>query len=135
MTGKAGAVARLQSRKKILIIDDEVSLLQILAARLQFAGFDVYTAHNGTEGLKKAELVSPSLILLDIMMPDIDGYTVLLNLKKNRRTRGSSVVMITSNTESEAIDRAINMGAVDYIVKPFNPAVLMEKVNRAVGKR
>ena len=128
-------MARLQSKKKILIIDDEVSLLQILASRLQFAGYDVYTAHNGTEGLKKAELVSPSLILLDIMMPDVDGYAVLLNLKKNRRTRGSHVVMITSNTDPEAIDRAINMGAVDYIVKPFNPAVLMEKVNRVVGGR
>ena len=122
-------------KKKVLVIDDELSLLQILSARLAFAGYDVYTAHNGTEGLAKAKLVSPNLILLDIRMPDMDGYNVLLNLKKNRRTRGTSVMMLTSSSESESIERAMNMGAVDYIVKPFSPSVLVDKVNRAMGRR
>jgi DNA-binding response OmpR family regulator len=129
------AVALVQTKKSVLIIDDEPSLLQILAARLRYAGYEVYTAHNGAEGLKKAQAVSPNLILLDIMMPDMDGFAVLLRLKKNRRTRSAPVVMLTSRSETETIDRAVNMGAEDYIVKPFTPAVLMDKINRLLGKR
>lgn len=128
-------LAITQIKKTILIIDDEVSLLQILAARLKYAGYDVITAHNGSEGLNKAQVVSPNLILLDIMMPDMDGYSVLLQLKKNRKTRSAPVVMLTSVSESDAIDRAVNMGAVDYIVKPFTPAVLLDKVSRVISRR
>ena len=122
-------------KKKILVIDDEENLLRILDARLQFAGYEVYTAHNGTEGLKKAALTTPHLVLLDIMMPDIDGFNVLLQLKKNRKTRTSAVLMLTSKSEPEAIDRAINMGAVDYIVKPFTVGILLEKIGRAIGRK
>jgi DNA-binding response OmpR family regulator len=128
-------MAPLQTKKRILIIDDEQDLLSILATRLNYAGYEVYTAHNGAEGLNKAQLAAPHLILLDIMMPDMDGYTVLLKLKKNRKTRPYLVVMLTSKSELECIDRAMNLGAVDYIVKPFNPAVLLEKIGRALGKR
>jgi DNA-binding response OmpR family regulator len=128
-------MTRGNSKKRILVIDDEENLLRIVGDRLQFAGYDVYTAHNGTEGLKKAGLTNPHLILLDIMMPDIDGFNVLLQLKKNRKTRSSAVMMLTSKNEDDAIDRAINMGAVDYIVKPFTVNVLLDKISRAISRK
>jgi DNA-binding response OmpR family regulator len=128
-------MAKGGAKKRILVIDDEEHLLRILGDRLQFAGYDVYTAHNGTEGLKKADLAHPHLVLLDIMMPDLDGYSVLLQLKKNRKTRSAAVLMLTSNTENEAIDRAMNMGAVDYIVKPFAVNVLLDKIDRAISRK
>ena len=126
---------RGNAKKRILVIDDEETLLRILGDRLQFAGYDVYTAHNGTEGLKKAGMTTPHLILLDIVMPDIDGYNVLLQLKKNRKTRSSPVLMLTSKNEEDAIDRAINMGAVDYIVKPFTVSVLLDKIDKAISRK
>jgi len=125
----------VKNRKKILIIDDETSLLQILSARLDFAGFDTETADGGTDGLNKAASFNPHLILLDVKMPEIDGFSVLMKLKENRRTRSSHVIMLTSNGETESINRAINMGAVDYVVKPFSPNILLEKINRALGTR
>lgn len=128
-------MARANTKKRVLVIDDEEHLLRILSDRLQFAGYEVYTAHNGTEGLKKAELTSPHLVLLDIMMPGIDGYSVLLQLKRNRKTRSASVLMLTSNNDSDAIDRAINLGAEDYIVKPFTVNVLLDKISRAVTRK
>lgn len=124
-----------KSKKKILVIDDEKSLLQILSARLDYAGFETQTAPSGAEGLKKAETFSPNLILLDLMMPPPDGFSVLMRLKENKKTRGAHVIMLTSNGETENINRAISMGAEDYVVKPFNPPVLMDKIHRALGIR
>lgn len=132
-SSKSGEMAK--GKKKILVIDDEVALLSILSARLDFAGYETQTAKDGSDGLEKAVKFTPHLILLDLMMPAPDGFSVLTKLKENRKTRGSRVIMLTSNGETENINRAMTMGAIDYIVKPFNPVILMDKINRAMGAR
>lgn len=133
LVAKTGKVAK--GKKKILVIDDEAGLLSILSARLDFAGYETQTAKDGSDGLQKAEKFAPHLILLDLMMPPPDGFSVLTKLKENRKTRGSRVIMLTSDGEAESINRAMTMGAVDYIVKPFNPVILMDKISRAMGAR
>ncbi|MEW5945612.1 MAG: response regulator [bacterium] len=120
------------AKKKILIVDDEESLLSILSTRLKYAGFDVETAISGELALDMARAFAPHLVLLDIMMPGIDGFTVLSMLKNEKKTRSIVIVMLTSKGDQQAIERALSMGAVDYIVKPFNPARLVDKVKKAL---
>jgi two-component system, OmpR family, alkaline phosphatase synthesis response regulator PhoP len=119
-------------KNKILVIDDEPSLLEIIKVRLEFSGFEVKTAKNGVEGLEIAKKWTPSLILLDIMMPEMDGFTVLVKLKETKATKSIIIVMLTSKGEVESIEKALNLGAVDYIVKPFTPINLVDKIKKAI---
>jgi two-component system, OmpR family, alkaline phosphatase synthesis response regulator PhoP len=122
-------------KKKILVVDDEPTLISILSARLNFAGYEVLTASNGVQALEMAAKHSPHLVLLDIMMPEMDGFSVLIKMKENKKTRSIVIVMLTSKNETETIEKALQLGAVDYIVKPFNPGVLLDKLKKLLGKR
>lgn len=123
--------------KKILVVDDEPYLVELVQTRLRANRYEVVTAVSGKEGLEKAKREKPDLILLDILMPDMDGYQVLRQLKAGRDTRGIPVMMLTVKEWSEDIEKAIAGGAIDYIVKPFNPSSLLEKIKRALenGKK
>lgn len=123
------------AKKKILVIDDEPSLLAIVSARLIHSGFDVITAKSALEGLEAAKKQNPNLILLDIMMPEMDGFTVITKLKTMRQTRTIIIVMLTSKGDAESIQKALNLGAVDYIVKPFSPIVLVDKIKKVFVKK
>lgn len=117
--------------KKILLIDDEPYLVELMAVRLKSKGFESVTAVSGREGLEKAKREKPDLILLDILMPDMDGYQVLRCLREEEGTREIPVIMLTVKKWSEDIQRAIAGGAVDYIVKPFEPTILLKKITGA----
>lgn len=122
-------------RHKILVVDDDKAILHILENRLIQAGYEVVVADCGEEALTAAQKQGPALVLLDIIMPGMDGYEVLEQLQDGKKTRKLPVIMLTSKSDTRSVARAINMGARDYIVKPFVPAILLEKIKRNIGKK
>ncbi len=118
---------------KILVVDDEVNITQILEFSFGCEGFDVITAQNGEEAVEKARREQPDLVILDIMMPKIDGYEACRILKANPLTKNIPVVLLTA--KGRDIDKRLGMevGATDYIVKPFSPAKLIERIHRLLS--
>lgn len=119
---------------KILIVDDEPDIVETLSFMLQARNFDVVTASDGLEALSKVKSERPDLVLLDIMMPGMDGYDVCVKLKTDKETKNIPVVMLTARGENEAVIRAHKSGANDYIVKPFTLPTLVNKLNRLLYK-
>jgi len=118
----------------ILVVDDELDILNLLDYTLSRAGFNVITAHDGPEALMMAFKKAPSLIVLDIMLPDMDGTDVLKRLKDNNATRHIPVIMLTA--KGDEIDKIVGLelGAEDYVTKPFSPREFILRV-KAVLKR
>ncbi len=117
--------------KKILIVDDEINFVKMVQVRLEANGYDVEVAFDGEEGLEKAEEVMPDLILLDIMMPKKDGYTFLLELKKNDAMKAIPVIALTAKPGMK--DMFELEGAKDYITKPFESDQLLTKIRDLIG--
>lgn len=103
--------------KKIFIIEDEQSLRDILTMRLRDAGFEIDVAGDGAEALEKLKTLTPDLILLDIILPKIDGFTVLEKIKEDARIKDVSVVVLSNLGQDMDIKRALALGAADYFVK------------------
>lgn len=122
-------MATLTRKATVIIVDDNPKNLQLLGTVLKEQGFNVGVARNGPEALKSVPQVLPDLILLDIMMPGIDGYEVCRRLKESSLTAHIPVIFLTARTESEDIVKGFELGAVDYIVKPFNMKELLVRVN------
>ena len=120
--------------KSILIVEDEADILQLIDWHLRSEGYTTYTATDGNKGLDKAEAKIPDLILLDLILPGMDGLEVCKSLKKNSKTQNIPVVMLTA--KGEEVDRIVGfeLGADDYIVKPFSPRELILRI-RAILRR
>lgn len=120
-------------KKKILIVDDEADLVDIIRMRLNGEGYDVVTAGDGQEGLDKARSSKPDLILLDVSMPKLSGEEVLEKLKEDKSTASIPVVMLTAKSEVEDIVKYMTVGgAKDYVVKPFLSEDFLDKVHSAL---
>ena len=115
----------------LLIVDDDKSNLLVLIKILQ-NDYTIYTARDGEEAIQKAETCQPDLILLDIVLPNIDGYEVLSKLKESSNLGMIPVIFITGLSESKSEEKGLKLGAVDYITKPFNPAVVKIKVRHQI---
>lgn len=122
----------MEAKKKVLVIDDENDILLIIKSALHEEGYDVTTANNGYDGLALAEDASPDLIILDIMMPEMDGFEVLQQLKENEKTAQIPVVILTGMSSKDKIREALNKGIDYYIVKPFEYQDLVSKVKIAI---
>ena len=122
------------SKKKIVIIEDEPDILEVLSYNLKREGFDVFTATNGTLGLSLAEKVSPDLLLLDLMLPGLDGIEICSSIKNNPATQNTLIIMVTAKGEESDIVLGLGVGADDYITKPFSPKELVARV-KAVLRR
>ncbi len=122
----------MEAKKKVLVIDDENDILLIIKSALHEEGYDVATANNGYDGLALAEDASPDLIILDIMMPEMDGFEVLQQLKENEKTAQIPVVILTGMSSKDKIREALNKGIDYYIVKPFEYQDLVSKVKIAI---
>jgi len=122
----------MNAKKKVLVIDDENDILLIIKSALHEEGYDVTTANNGYDGLALAEDASPDLIILDIMMPEMDGFEVLQQLKENEKTAQIPVVILTGLSSKDKIREALNKGIDYYIVKPFEYQDLVSKVKIAI---
>ncbi|NPV60262.1 MAG: response regulator [Actinobacteria bacterium] len=130
-------MTRGEERKKadILVVDDEPDVARIIALNLQFEGFDVRIAHNGREALEEVSRRPPDCILLDIMMPVMDGWDVLKALKSDRATSDIPVVVVTARHSDVDRIRGYSGGAVEYITKPFDPETLKDYVARVLEPR
>ncbi len=116
-------------RKRILLVDDESDLIENLQCRLDAFNYQIITAKDGTDALKKAQLDHPDLIFLDILMPVMDGYEICSQLKKDPSTKNIPIVMLTAlSSEKDAI-KAREMGADDYIAKPFEIREILNKIH------
>jgi CheY-like chemotaxis protein len=112
----------------IMIVDDEHDIVTIIGKVLRKSGYEVTTAFDGLECLKNLGNELPDLILLDNVMPNMDGRTVLLKLKASKKTRNIPVIMVTALVDQEHITIAQKGGAAEYIVKPFDYTVMLEKI-------
>lgn len=118
-------------KEKILIVDDEKSIIELLTMSLEREGFEVFSASNGEKAIELTSSKNPDLIVLDIMLPDIDGFEIC---KKLREVVNIPIIMLTARTED--VDKVVGLeiGADDYITKPFNPRVLIARI-KAVLRR
>jgi len=114
----------MEEMVSVLIIEDEEHIRDVLEYNLKSDGFEVYLAADGPSGLEIARQKSPQVILLDWMMPDMDGLDVLADLKNDQRTAQIPVFMLTAKGMLSDVETAISMGADDYITKPFDPVRL-----------
>ena len=117
----------IEAKRCILIIDDQKSNLSVLGHTLR-REYTVYTAKDGQTGLEIADEFLPDLILLDIVMPDMDGYEVLSKLKSSEKIRNIPVLLVTGLTNKENVEIGMTMGAAGYIFKPFNATEILDKV-------
>lgn len=116
--------------KKILAVDDERHIVRLVQVNLEREGYTVVTAFDGKEALEKVEAEMPDLVVLDVMMPYMDGFEVLQNLKKNASTRDIPVIMLTAKAQDADVFRGWQSGVDCYLTKPFNPKELIAFVRR-----
>ena len=121
--------------KKILVCDDEPYILMALTDAVEMEGYECVTAINGREALQKARETLPDLIMLDIMMPFMDGFEVCRELKADASTRDIPVIMLTAKSQQVDIQKGKDAGADDYITKPFRPSTLRKKFNEVLDSR
>src|SRR3990172_4513867 len=117
------------SKSKILVIDDEPSILTLVSAYLKPEGYEVFTASDGPSGLKAARAFKPDLIILDVMLPGMDGMELLSRL---RRESDVYVILLTARTEETDKIVGLSVGADDYVSKPFSPRELVARVKAAL---
>lgn len=121
--------------RTVLIIEDEKLIIVSTQMVLEAAGFRVESATNGEDGIAKARSLTPDLILLDIMMPGIDGWETLTRLKRDAETANIPVIIFTAREHARGHQKSSEMGAADYFRKPFEPDELIELVEKHVGQR
>ncbi len=117
-----------EQMKRILVIDDLPENVFMLQDRLEHEGYEVLTAYNGKSGIEKAQNELPDLILLDVMMPDINGFEVCKTLVSDSRTSDIPIILVTAKTDAEDIKEGLESGAYDYIKKPINKIELLARV-------
>ncbi len=122
------------ARERILVVDDERDIQELIHYSLKRDGFVVYTIGTGEEALVAAEDIGPELIILDRMLPGMDGIEVCRHLKRQVTTRTTPVIMLTAKTEEDDIVVGLDAGADDYVTKPFSPKVLIARVRAALRR-
>lgn len=120
--------------KKILIVDDEREYIQLLTNRLEAAEYQVVSAQDGQEALEKAKREKPDLIILDLMLPKMDGYKVCALLKKDTRYAKIPIVMFTARAQESDEKLGFECGADAYLTKPFDAQILLAKIQELVEK-
>ncbi len=115
----------MNNTRKILVVDDEQKIVEVIKSYLEHSGYEVYTAYAGKQALQMFERVEPSLVILDLMLPDITGEDIC---RKIRRESKVPIIMLTAKVEEEDILRGLDIGADDYITKPFSPKQLVARV-------
>ena len=118
----------MTDKKRILVVDDTKDILLLVSRRLQSWGYEAITADSGEDGLRLAEEQVPDLILLDIMMPKMKGRDVCARLKANPKTHKIPVIFLTALGLADHVKAGMDLGADDYIVKPFEPAELKARI-------
>jgi two-component system phosphate regulon response regulator PhoB len=125
---------RYAEKSRILVVDDEHDILELISYNLEKEGYLVDSVETGERALERAQTQQPDAIVLDLMLPGVDGIEVCKRLKQNQETRPIPVIMLTAKTEDSDIVTGLEIGADDYVTKPFSPKVLIARL-RAVLRR
>jgi diguanylate cyclase (GGDEF)-like protein len=118
----------------ILVVDDDPDIARFVEVNLRSAGFEVTVATDGEEALRRAEEIRPDLVLLDVMMPRVDGFEVAQRLRRNTRTANTCIIMLTAKAQSTDKVLGLTAGADDYIIKPFDPIELLARVKTTLRR-
>ncbi len=124
--------SKKSARKRILVVDDEDNIVRTIADRLEMSGYQVVTASDGEEALDKVSSEKPDLIVLDIVMPKLDGHGVLERLKQMDASRHIPVIMLTAQSQADDVYRANAAGVDGYFVKPFDLVELISKIENVL---
>ena len=119
----------------VLLVDDDPVIVRLLEVNFRLGGFVVDGAFRGEEALEKARQIHPDAIVLDVMMPGLDGYEVCARLRQDEELAKVPVVFLTARAQDDDIARGKALGVVDYVTKPFDPEALVEMIRAAIGKR
>lgn len=119
---------------KILVVDDDVSINELIKVNLELAGYKVFQAYDGIKGFALAKQELPSLVVLDVMMPEVDGFTMAKRIRENAETKNIPIIMLTALSQIDDKANGFNIGVDDYLVKPFEIEELLMRV-RALLKR
>ncbi|HOV26922.1 MAG TPA: response regulator transcription factor [Pseudobacteroides sp.] len=117
--------------RRILVVDDEVKIVEVVKSYLEHSGYEVYEAYNGAQVLSTFERIDPSLIVLDLMLPDMSGEEICKAIRKRSRI---PIIMLTAKVEEEDILNGLDMGADDYVTKPFSPKQLVARVGAVLRR-
>lgn len=119
--------------KRILVADDDPVILRLIQVNLELEGYQVLTANNGQEAVDKATAEIPDLVILDIMMPRLDGYQACEQLKAAETTKEIPIIFLSAKAQQGDIDKGKSYGVADYLTKPFDPSDLIDVVERHVS--
>ena len=119
----------------ILVADDEEDVRELVTYRLTRSGYDVIGARDGLEALELATQRAPDLMVLDVMMPKLDGYELTRRVRAEEALRSIPVILLTARSQETDVDRGFEVGADDYLRKPFNPDELVARVRAVLGRR
>ena len=114
--------------RKILLVDDSETILQMEQMILEKSSYELVMARNGEEGVAKALETRPDLILMDVVMPKMNGFEAVRHIRENVQTRGVPIVMVTSKAEAESMETGYESGCSDYIIKPIHPSIVRARV-------
>lgn len=125
----------MATREHILVVDDEEDILELVDYNLSRAGYRVTCVASGGDAVKAARSAMPDLVVLDLMLPGLDGLEVCTLLKNDPKTRDAAIVMLTARGEEKDIVRGLELGADDYVTKPFSPRVLLARIQAVLRRR
>ena len=118
----------------VLVIDDDPVILELLRVNFEIEGFDVICATDGEEGLRRAHTDRPDVVISDIMMPRRDGLQLLTDLKADPATEDLPVILLSAKAQKSEVEHGMDMGADDYITKPFDPLELIDRLNAVMAR-
>jgi two-component system, OmpR family, alkaline phosphatase synthesis response regulator PhoP len=121
-------------RKKILVVDDDAEMVELVSFNLKQVGYAIGTAFNGVDALKKARSLEPDLIVLDVMMPELDGFAVCEILRRDAATASTPILMLTALSSELGRLAGLDSGASDFLTKPFSPRLLVARIKDLLNK-
>ena len=131
---KQQAQVKMSTREKILVIEDEADILEVTQYNLTREGYRVSTSRDGEDGLARAKREAPDLVILDLMLPGLDGLEVCRRMQSDPITSGIPIIMVTAKGEESDVVTGLQMGADDYVTKPFSPKELMARVKSVLRR-
>jgi two-component system phosphate regulon response regulator PhoB len=134
LTTASASLTATAARPRVLVIEDERDITDVLAYNLTREGYETIVAHDGQEGLRKAQMLLPDLILLDLMLPSLGGLEICRELRSGERTRRIPILMLTAKAEETDQVVGFSMGADDYVTKPFSVKILLQRL-KALQRR
>jgi two-component system phosphate regulon response regulator PhoB len=120
--------------KKILVVEDEDEIRELISFKLRGAGYDVFTANDGEQGLEVATQIIPALVIIDWMMPRMNGVDAVAAMRADATLRTIPVIMLTAKGQEQDVQRGFAAGVDDFIIKPFSPRELMSRVDAALSR-